>query len=81
VEAGLGDNVNLDGGVATRVVDGACVNLRDPHCGFEGTLKPRQQSQCFDCGVIMSSRKGSCFGVFSERMNKSLGECRDACMT
>lgn len=31
VKAGLGDNVDLDGGVATRVVDGACVNLGDRH--------------------------------------------------
>lgn len=31
MEASLGDNVDLDGGVATRVVDGASVNLLDGH--------------------------------------------------
>jgi len=31
VKASLGDNVNLDSGVSTAVVDGACVNLGDGH--------------------------------------------------
>lgn len=31
VEAGLSDNVDLDGGVTTRVVDGASVDLGDSH--------------------------------------------------
>lgn len=31
MEAGLGDNVDLDGGVTTRVVDGTSVNLGDRH--------------------------------------------------
>jgi hypothetical protein len=34
VEAGLGDNVDLNGGVTARVVHGASVDLRDRH--FEG---------------------------------------------
>jgi hypothetical protein len=34
VEAGLGDNVDFNGGVTARVIDGASVNLRDRH--FEG---------------------------------------------
>jgi hypothetical protein len=33
VEAGLGDNVDLDGGVSTGVVDVAGVNLGDRHIG------------------------------------------------
>lgn len=33
VKAGLGDNIDLDGGVTTRVVDGAGVNLSDRHLG------------------------------------------------
>jgi hypothetical protein len=33
VKAGLGDNVNLDGGVTARVVDGAGVDLGDSHDG------------------------------------------------
>lgn len=31
MEAGLGDNVDLDGGVTTRVVDGTSVNFGDRH--------------------------------------------------
>ena len=31
VQAGLSDDVDLDGGVTTRVVDGASVNLGDGH--------------------------------------------------
>lgn len=33
VEASLGDNVDLDGRVATRVVDGTGVDLGDTHVG------------------------------------------------
>lgn len=33
VETGLGDNVDLDGGVSTRVVDVAGVDLGDRHVG------------------------------------------------
>lgn len=33
VEAGLGDDVNLNGGVATGVVDVASVDLGDTHVG------------------------------------------------
>lgn len=37
MEASLGDNVDLDGGVAARVVDGAGVDLGDGHgSGGEG---------------------------------------------
>jgi hypothetical protein len=32
VKTGLGDDVNLDSGVTTRVVDGAGVDLGDGHC-------------------------------------------------
>lgn len=32
VEASVSDNVDLNGGVATRVVDGAGVDLLDRHC-------------------------------------------------
>lgn len=35
VQAGLGDDVDLDGGVTTRVVDGASVNLGDGHSGTQ----------------------------------------------
>ena len=31
VKTSLGDDVNLDGGVTTRVVDGTSVNLLDSH--------------------------------------------------
>jgi hypothetical protein len=31
VKTGLGDNVDLDGGVTARVVDGTCVDLGDRH--------------------------------------------------
>lgn len=34
VEAGLGDDVNLDGGVAARVVHGPGVDLGDGHLGL-----------------------------------------------
>jgi hypothetical protein len=37
VKAGLGDNVDLDGGVATGVVDGAGVNLGDRH--LDGSVR------------------------------------------
>jgi hypothetical protein len=33
VKTGLGDDINLDGGVTSRVVDGACVDLGDSHNG------------------------------------------------
>lgn len=36
VEASLGDNVNLDSGVSTAVVDRACVDLGDGHGDWNG---------------------------------------------
>ena len=37
VEASVGDDINLDRGVSTRVVDGASVDLSNSHCG--GSLR------------------------------------------
>ena len=35
METGLGDDVNFDGGVATRIVDRSSLDLGDCHdCGF-----------------------------------------------
>lgn len=45
VQTSLGDNVDLDGGVTTRVVDVAAVNLGDRHfAGLEGRIS---QSDAF----------------------------------
>ena len=39
VQSGLGDEVDLDGGVASRVVDGAGVNLGDCHIDLRSSRK------------------------------------------
>lgn len=46
VEAGLGDDVNLDGGIAARIVDGARVDLGNGH-------------GCDVCRSVMQKEKGS----------------------
>jgi hypothetical protein len=38
MQASLGDNINLNGWVATRVVDGPGVDLGDGHDGWNGQL-------------------------------------------
>ncbi len=48
MQTGLGDNVDLNGGVAARVVHGTSVNLSDRH--FEVCLK--------DGGKSVSCKKG-----------------------
>lgn len=63
MEASLGDNVDLDGGVATRVVDGAGVNLSDRHLGCLKESSVCQSSEVLGWRVSSGSCEvGSVFG-------------------
>lgn len=46
VEAGLGDNVDLNGGVTARVVHGTSVNLGDRHFECRRSDEREDQSDC-----------------------------------
>jgi hypothetical protein len=46
VEAGLGDNVDLNGGVTARVVHGTSVNLGDRHFEYRRSDEREDQSDC-----------------------------------
>lgn len=46
VEASLGDNVDLNGGVTARVVHGTGVNLGDRHFEYRRSDEKEDQSDC-----------------------------------
>lgn len=46
MEAGLGDNVDLNGGVTARVVHGTSVNLGDRHFEYRRSDEREDQSDC-----------------------------------
>ena len=50
VEAGLSDDVDLDGGIAARVVDGAGVDLGDGHASGSGLAEECQRYVQLDSG-------------------------------
>lgn len=54
VQAGLGDDVDLDGGVATGVVDVACVDLGDTHVGgsVDVAVSCQSSKQCVSFGYV-----------------------------
>jgi hypothetical protein len=57
VETSLGDDVDLNGGVTARVVDGACVNLLDRHLH----------------GGVLVKRDKVCITLFSFKRNPGRG--------
>jgi len=73
VETSLGDDVNLDGWVATRIVDRSSVDLGDCHVGFLWWGNYRQLGRCNGgrdgrrYGIMILTFCNSCF-MFSVRV-------------